>query len=104
MDKWETNSKMQKEAETIIRSFGGMFQALMKKGAITIREKELIALGIAVAEMCKPCIFRHVEKCLQNDIKRDEIIEAAGVAVMMRGGPAFASMSEIFAALDFYEK
>lgn len=104
MDKWEENNEIKKHAGTIIRSFGGMFQALMKSGVMTVREKELVALGIAIAEMCKPCIFRHVEKCLQNGVNRDEIIETAGVAVMMRGGPAFAYMSEVFAALDCYEK
>lgn len=80
-----------------------MFNFLMQDGSLTIREKELIALGIAIAETCKPCVRMHIEKCLDAGITDDEIIETAGVAVVMRGGPAYIQINEIVSILKRYK-
>jgi len=71
------------------KAFGPFFQGLMKDGAITAKEKELIAVGIAVAIRCESCIYAHVEKALKHGNSPAAIMEAAGVAVMMGGGPAY---------------
>jgi AhpD family alkylhydroperoxidase len=80
-----------------------MFNFLMQDGALTVREKELIALGIAVAETCKPCLRVHIDKCIEAGVTDDEIIEAAGVAVMMCGGPACMQINEIVSILKRYK-
>jgi AhpD family alkylhydroperoxidase len=81
------------------RAFGQFFQELMRDGALTTRQKELIALGIGVAVHCPPCIDAHVEKALKAGASEDEIMEAAGVAVVMGGGPAYTSARLAAAAL-----
>ncbi len=82
------------------RAFGGMFQKLMGDGALTVREKELIAVAIGMALRCEPCIYSHVEKALQAGATRDEILDAAGVVVMMQGGPGYVYVPRIIEALD----
>jgi AhpD family alkylhydroperoxidase len=57
--------------------------------ALPVKQKQLIALGIAVAVHCEPCIESHVEKCLKAGAAGPEIMEAAGVGVLMGGGPAY---------------
>lgn len=100
-EQWqEDQPRLRKEASATARAFGGMFQALMADGALSVREKELIALGIAVAETCRPCINLHVQKCLTAGATSEQILEAAGVAVMMRGGPAFTHVPEVLHALE----
>lgn len=94
---------MKVAAPKVPRSFGGLFQALMAEGALTVREKELIALGIAVAETCPPCIKLHVEKCIKSGATQEAILEAAGVAVMMRGGPAYTHIPEVIEAITALE-
>ena len=81
-------------------SFGGMFKALMKEGALSAKVKELIAVGIAVETRCKPCIILHVQKCLQAGATPQEIMESAGVAIMMRGGPAFTQLPLVAQAIE----
>jgi len=76
-------------APDIGKAFGPFFQTLMKDGALPAKQKELIAVGIAVATRCEPCIHTHVEKCLKHGATAAEVMEAAGVAVMMGGGPAY---------------
>lgn len=89
-------------APDVLRGFGGLFQGTMKEGALSVREKELIALGIGIAVRCKPCIFLHVEKCIKAGATPAQILEAAGVAVMMQGGPTFTHMPEVMRALEHF--
>jgi len=72
----------------------------MADGALTVREKELVALGIAVAQRCTPCIHLHVQKCLKAGADRKQVMEAASVAVMMQGGPAYTHLPPVLQALD----
>ena len=57
--------KLKTEIPDTLQGFGGLFQKVMKDGALTVKEKELIALGIGVASHCPPCIRSHVQKCLE---------------------------------------
>jgi AhpD family alkylhydroperoxidase len=101
-EQWSTDqNKMKEMAPDILRGFGGLFQAVMKDGALTVREKELIALGIGLAVRCVPCINLHVEKCLAAGATPEQILEAAGVAVMMQGGPTFTHVPEVIRALEY---
>jgi AhpD family alkylhydroperoxidase len=83
-----------------IKGFGALFQAVMKNGALKTKEKELVALGIAVAQRCGPCINLHVQKCLEAGNNREEIMEAASVAVVMQGGPAYTHLPQVLEALQ----
>jgi AhpD family alkylhydroperoxidase len=85
------------------RAFAPFFQTLMKDGALPAKHKELIAVGIAVATRCEPCIYTHVEKCLKHGATPAEVMEAAGVAVMMGGGPAYVYTPVVAAALKHFE-
>jgi AhpD family alkylhydroperoxidase len=85
------------------KGFGALFQAVMKEGALSVREKELIALGIGMAVRCDACIYTHAEKCLKAGATREQIMEVAGVAVMMQGGPTYTHLPKLVEALDALE-
>ena len=87
-----------------LKGFGALFQSVMKDGAIKAKEKELIALGIAVAQRCEPCIRLHVQKCLDAGNRPEEIMEAAGVAVMMQGGPAYTHLPVVLETINALRK
>lgn len=104
-DRWQTDQKLMMESTPeLMRVFGGMFQTIMKEGALSTREKELIAMGIGLAVRCAPCINLHVEKCLKAGATREQVLEAAAVAVMMQGGPSFTHVPEVIHALDHLEQ
>ena len=89
------------------RAFGPFFQGLMKDGGdggLSVKSKELIALGIGIAVRCEPCIYTHVEKCLKAGASPKEVMETAGVAVMMGGGPVYTYVPVVAAALEHFEK
>jgi AhpD family alkylhydroperoxidase len=93
-------AKMNQSAPDMVKGFGGLFQSVMKDGALKQKDKELIALGIAVAQRCEPCINLHVQKSLEAGNSPAAILEAACVAVMMQGGPAYTHIPVVIDALE----
>jgi AhpD family alkylhydroperoxidase len=100
-DRWSARMSHAKEsAPEMARGFGTLYQSVMKEGALSQREKELVALGIAMAVRCDACIYTHAQKSLGAGATRQQIIEAATVAVMMQGGPAYTCLPKLVEALD----
>ena len=96
--------KMKAEIPDMVQGFGGLFSKIMKEGTLTAKEKEFIALGIAVAKHSVHCIRSHVKKCLDAGAARQQILETASVAVMMAGGPAYTHIPLVFDILDDLQK
>ena len=92
--------KMKELTPDVMTGFGGMFQKIMKKGALSVKNKELIALAIGLAVRCEPCIILHVKKCLEAGATPEEILEAASVVVMMQGGPSYTHVPVVIEALE----
>lgn len=96
----EKMHQVQEQMPEAARAFTSLFQSLMKPGALSLREKELIALGIGLAARCAPCINTHIEKSLHAGATREQVLETAAVAVVMQGGPAFTALPKVIEALD----
>jgi AhpD family alkylhydroperoxidase len=84
----------------VIKGFGGLHQATMKTGALGVLEKELIAVGIGLAVRCENCIYAHVRSAVKAGATREQVIEAAGVAVLMAGGPTYTYLPRVHEALE----
>ncbi len=98
---WPTvMGSMKKQAPDIGLGFGAMYQKLMGEGALSLREKELIAIGIGMAVRCEPCIYAHVEKAVKAGATRPQLIEMAGVVVAMQGGPGYVHVPELLDAME----
>ena len=95
--------KMKTETGGMVGAFGALFGKTMAEGTLSVKQKELIALAIAVAKQCEPCIILHVKKCVDSGATREEILEACGVAVMMSGGPGYTHIPVAIDALDAIE-
>ena len=95
-------SRMKQTAPELAKGFGAMYGALMKPGALDVREKELIALAIGLAVRCEGCIWAHVEKCLKAGATPEQVLDAAAVAVMMQGGPTYTYVPKVVEALDHF--
>jgi len=96
----ETMESMKRQAPEIGRAFGAMYPKLMGDGALSLREKELIALGIGMAVRCEPCVYAHAEKAVKAGATREQLIEAAGVVVAMQGGPGYVHVPELLDAME----
>ncbi len=92
--------KVQQSLPDMVKGFGGLFQNTIKEGVLSVKQKELIALAIGLAVRCEPCIYLHIQKCLDAGATRQEILETAAVVVMMQGGPGFVYIPKILDALE----
>jgi AhpD family alkylhydroperoxidase len=88
----------------LIKGFSALHQATMKAGTLSVLEKELVALAIGLAVRCENCIYAHVQAALTAGATRQQILEAAGVAVLMQGGPTYTYLPRVTEALDAIEE
>jgi AhpD family alkylhydroperoxidase len=70
------------------RGFGVLSKAAKDGGSLDLKTKEFVALGIAVAERCDPCIGFHVEALIKTGATREELADMLGMVVQMGGGPS----------------
>lgn len=92
--------KMNLKIPDVAKAFSELHNAVFSEGKLSTKEKELIAVGISVAIRCSPCIKYHVSKALELGADKEEIIEAATVALLMRGGPAIPYVEELIEFLE----
>lgn len=68
--------------------FAQLHQQAVGDGVLPGRIKELIALAIAVTDGCDGCIAYHARGAARKGATEEETVEALGVALLMKGGPA----------------
>jgi alkylhydroperoxidase/carboxymuconolactone decarboxylase family protein len=66
--------------------FFAWYNAVFAEGALTEREKSLIALAVAHAVQCPYCIDAYSKDALQKGSNLNEMTEAVHVAAAIRGG------------------
>ncbi len=86
----------------VMKGFQQLAQAATKEGALDPKTKELIALGIGIADRCDGCLAYHSKAAARLGATRDEILETIGVAVYMGGGPSLMYGAEALAAFDSF--
>lgn len=87
------------ESETA-QGFGALAKAATAPGALDVKTKELIALGIGIAKQCDACIGFHVRAAMRNGATREEIAETISMCVYMGGGPALMYGAKALAVFD----
>lgn len=73
-------------APELAEKFFAWYGAVFEDGALTAREKSLIALGVAHAVQCAYCIDAYTKDALERGCDRDQLTEAVHVAAAIRGG------------------
>jgi alkylhydroperoxidase/carboxymuconolactone decarboxylase family protein len=70
----------------LAEKFFDYYGAVFADGALTEREKSLIALAVAHAVQCPYCIDAYSQDCLQKGADLEQMTEAVHVATAIRGG------------------
>ena len=66
--------------------FFDWYGAVFREGALSEREKALIALAVAHAVQCPYCIDAYSKTCLEKGADLEQMTEAVHVAAAIRGG------------------
>ncbi len=70
----------------LAEKFFAYYGAVFAEGALSVREKALIALAVSHTVQCPYCIDAYSKECLQQGSDLEEMTEAIHVATAIRGG------------------
>jgi alkylhydroperoxidase/carboxymuconolactone decarboxylase family protein len=79
-------AEMGKNRPELWEKYMAYYGAVFEDGALSEREKALIALAVAAAVQCPYCIDAYTNACLQKGADMDQMTEAVHVANAIRGG------------------
>ena len=91
---------MNKLIPEAMAGFGALSRAAKDNGPLGDKEKEYVALGIAISQRCEPCINFHVEALMKSGATREELGDVLAMAIQMGGGPAVMYAAHALAAWD----
>lgn len=83
-------SKMGEDAPELWEKFMSYYGKVFEEGALTAREKALIAFAVAHAVQCPYCIDSYTQALLEKGVNQEQMIEAVHVAAAIRGGATLA--------------
>jgi alkylhydroperoxidase/carboxymuconolactone decarboxylase family protein len=79
-------SEVGRDAPELWDRFQAWYSAVFAEGALTEREKALIALAVAHAVQCPYCIDAYTSGSLEKGATPEQMTEAVHVAAAIRGG------------------
>ena len=82
--------EVKKNNGEMVDAFMALLGTDYKAGAVDVKTKELISIAIAAYNHCEYCIVFHVYNAFKSGATKEEIMEAAMVAVAFGGGPSMA--------------
>ena len=87
------------EPETA-KTFGALSKVAKAPSVLDAKTVEFVALGIAVADRCEPCIAFHVDTLIRLGATRDEIGDVLSMCIQMGGGPSLMYAAKTLACFD----
>ena len=97
----QANAYFSKKSK-VFRTFCQMEDETYEAGSLSVKQKRLIAIGIAVVLNCESCMEYSIKHALDNGASEAEIIEAIEVAIEMRGGLATTYARFAMSVLEYY--
>ena len=83
------------EAPELWDAFLKYYGPVMAEGALTAREKALIALAVAHSEMCPYCIDSYTQTLLEMGVDEEEMTEAVHVAAAMKAEQKYTFLKDM---------
>lgn len=75
--------------------FFSYYAEVFKEGALTAREKSLIALAVAHAIQCPYCIDAYTTDTMEKGCDEEQMMEAVHVAAAIRGGASLVHSTQM---------
>lgn len=84
----EAHSRLMKLDSKVYKAFLELEKVTFCNGALSKKNKELIAAAIGVVTNCESCMQWHIEQAVKEGATEQEVLEAVEVAIEMGIGPA----------------
>ena len=70
-------------------------------GALDVKTKEMLGLVASMVLKCDDCIYYHLEKCYEQNVGTEELMEVFGIANLVGGSIVIPHTRR---ALEFWEE
>ncbi len=81
--------------EELAEKFFDYYGAVFEDGALTVREKSLIALAVSHTVQCPYCIDAYSTDSLEKGASEEQMMEAVHVATAIRGGASLVHSTQM---------
>jgi AhpD family alkylhydroperoxidase len=95
------NEKLLSSSNLDIKRFFNLDSSVYKAGALDVKTKELLGLVASMVLRCDDCIKYHVQRCYEEKITKDELMEAFSIALLVGGS---ITIPHTRRALEFWEE
>ena len=92
--------KVSEHAPELGQKFFEWYGSVFQDGALTAREKSLIALGVAHAVQCPYCIDAYTKDALQKGCDVEQLTEVVHVSAAIKGGAALVHGTQMRKVAD----
>jgi ribonuclease HI len=82
-----------------MKRFFALDHQAYENGALTGKTKELLGLVASAVLRCDDCITYHLLRCAEEGWKRDEVIDALNVALIVGGSITIPHVRRAFACM-----
>ena len=96
----EAFAYLQKHTPQIYEKYLEFTKSLGESGGLPPKILELILVGCSVMSQCEMCIAIHTENAAAAGASKEEIVQAAMMAVAMGGSPKLMYMKYVFEAVE----
>lgn len=96
----EMNERILGSGSKAINRFFALDASAYEKGAISVKNKELMGLVGSMVLRCKDCIFYHLDRCVTEGCTREELHEAMNIGLVIGGSIVIPHLRYAFEVLD----
>jgi AhpD family alkylhydroperoxidase len=88
--------KLDEGAPDAMKAFWAFDKAAFAAGEVSVKNKELIAIAVALTTQCAYCIELHMKRAREAGASDAELAETAMVAAAIRAGGALTHATHLF--------
>jgi AhpD family alkylhydroperoxidase len=88
--------RLDENAPDTMKAFWAFDKAAFAEGALTVQQKQLIAVAVALTTQCPYCIELHTKDARKAGATDAQLTEAALVAAAIRAGGAVTHATHLF--------
>ncbi len=96
----ELNTYVMKYAGKELKRFFSLDSQMYREGTLDSGTKEMLGLVASTVLRCDDCIKYHILRCIEENIKPDQIQECLSIAAMVGGSIVIPHMRRAFKFLD----
>ena len=95
------NQKILSEDNLVIKRFFNLDSNTYLEGALPVKTKEMLGLVASMVLRCDDCIKYHIEKCHEENVAKEELMEVFSVGLIVGGSIVIPHMRR---AVEFWEE